>query len=146
MNVDYNNYVVVFVIKDFVECSDTLSGLEGPMSPSAVPQTLRTLSGGLLDLKASHHHHSGLYSAGILPRRCSNAESVGDQQPGKEDIDELEEIDDDGDDASSGQVGEMGDGGRGLGATLIGILRKPAIDFALGAIVTALLLKGPVQL
>ncbi|XP_033626962.1 unconventional myosin-XIX-like [Asterias rubens] len=138
--------------EEFMECRDRLSGVESltRSSPCRKSETLRTLSGGLLDLTApTHHHQYGLFSAGILPRRCSKTQEMTSRVQHLEDHYE-DDLDEDDDTLESGTAERMAGSDEtrrtGLSGTLIGILKKPAVDFALGAIVTALLLKGPVQL
>ena len=141
-------HLFIFSPKEFMECRDRLSGVESltRSSPCRKSETLRTLSGGLLDLTApTHHHQYGLFSAGILPRRCSKTQEMTSRVQHLEDHYE-DDLDEDDDTLESGMAGSDETRRTGLSGTLIGILKKPAVDFALGAIVTALLLKGPVQL
>ncbi|XP_022108866.1 unconventional myosin-XIX-like isoform X2 [Acanthaster planci] len=136
--------------EEFHECRDRLSVarehsilLSSPNHESHPNnQALQPPSVGLIDLQ----HPSGLalYNSGILPRRCSKCGSVTNPQP-EQHGSELDD-DEDADDKEVRHDEDIQTTQVGLGGTLVGIFKKPAVDFALAAVVTALLLKGPVQL
>ncbi|XP_038059063.1 unconventional myosin-XIX-like [Patiria miniata] len=131
--------------EEFHECRDRLSALmEHPIPAShgshPITQPLRSLSGGLMDLHAPQT--LPLYNTGILPRRCSKCGSVAKPPPDPR-MDDLDGDEDDDD--KTRQEEDTGTTERSLGRTLVSIFKKPAVDFALAAVVTALLLKGPVH-